>query len=588
MVGLAEIRDSVQHIAEAIASVLNMDVIVSDDQLRNIGDTKKHFDLEVKEIKDTYVLGTVLRTGILQVISGKDDSDICGPCKIREHCNLQAMICVPIRHGGRILGAIGLIAITAEARMTLLENKANLVDYVERMADLMVSKVLEQEATLELTLARNQLVSIMDSIEEGIAAVNDQGRILHVNSILEEILDTPRSQLLERSALDLFSAPYVAALLRDGLPFNNVELKLRSGKGLVHTLISGRPVALGEKSAGSILAFKRMDDVYEIINNLTASTVSTSFDEIVSCSPEMLQLKERALKVARGGSNILITGDSGTGKELFARAIHSSSPRGTKPFIALNCAAVPETLIESELFGYEEGSFTGASRGGRPGKFQLAHGGTIFLDEIGDMPLHLQPKLLRVLQDKLVEKIGGHKSVAVDVRVIAATNKDLETMVDHGEFREDLYYRLNVIPLNIPPLRQRPGDIRLLLAHLLKQYNGKLGKQIKGFSGDVEQALLRCRWKGNVRELANVVEYSVNMEAGPYITLASLPYKLRSASEEPVAAAELKGLRKGEQELIRDALARYGRTVTGKRLTADALGISLSTLYRKLKEFSLG
>jgi sigma-54 dependent transcriptional regulator, acetoin dehydrogenase operon transcriptional activator AcoR len=587
MIGLYEIRTSVQQISEAISSVLNMDVIVSDAGFRKIGDTKKHFDLEVKAIKDTYVLGTVLRTGETMLIAGKDQNPICLTCEERGSCNLQAMICVPIKHEGQVIGSIGLIAITEDKRREMLENRANLIDYVERMSDLIVSKLMEKEAWEKLTVARNQLASIMDSIEEGIAAVDEEGRIIYLNSILEKILGAGRDTLIHQRTVDVFSGPYVSTLLRDGTPFNNLELRIRGTRGEVHTLISGRPVALGERRAGFILAFKKMDDVYEIINNLTSSNLTTSFDEIVSCSPQILQLKEKALKVAKGGSNILITGESGTGKELFARAIHYSSPRNTKPFIALNCAAMPETLIESELFGYEEGSFTGASRGGRPGKFQLAHGGTIFLDEIGDMPLHLQPKLLRVLQEKSVEKIGSHKSISVDVRVIAATHKDLERMVDRGEFREDLYYRLNVIPLHIPPLRERPDDIRLLLSHLLKVYNSKLGKQIKRFSANAERALLSRGWRGNVRELANVVEYSVNMETTSYITEGSLPYKVRIPDDNQATVSAVKGLRKTENEMIREALIRYGHSLPGKRKAAEDLGISLSTLYRKLKELGL-
>ena len=580
---LIEIRDSVQKISEAIASVLNMDVIISDAQFRKIGDTKKHFNLEVKYIKDSYVIGKVLQTGKVRVISGKEDSENCIVCAEKGECNLQAMICVPIRYSDSVIGAIGLIAINAQARTVLLENQANLVGYIERMADLIVSKLLEKEATDKLTVARNQLVSIMNSIDEGIAAVDENGRIIYLNSILQDILGPKVAGPIGENALDIFPDRYVADLIQSGTPFSNIELRIKNASGDAHALISGRPVSLGEKNAGSILAFKKMEDVYEVINNLTSSNRTTSFDEIVGDSREIVQLKEKAMKVAGGGSNILITGESGTGKELFARAIHSTSRRAEKPFIAINCAAMPETLIESELFGYEEGSFTGAARGGRPGKFQLAHGGTVFLDEIGDMPLHLQPKLLRVLQERTIEKIGGHKSVTVDVRMIAATNRNLEEMVERGEFREDLYYRLNVIPLRIPPLRERPGDIRLLLTYLLRQYDSKLGKQIKGFSANAENALLAYRWRGNVRELANAVEYAVNMESSEYVSIASLPQKVREETPR-VEAPKITAIRITESALIRDALAEFGDTVSGKRKAAEALGISLSTLYRKMKE----
>jgi len=583
MAGLLEIRDSVQKVSEAISSVLDVDVIISDAQFRKIGDTKRHFNLEVTQIRDTYVIGNVLKTGQVAVIASKSESPQCVACKEQHECNLRAMICVPIEREGTMIGAIGLIAITEPSRKKLLENKANLIEYTNRMAELIVSKVLEKEATEKLTVAKNQLTSIIDSIEEGIIAVDEDGRIVHTNAVIEEMLRAQRGDLLGQGIEMFFGGTYVKTLLRDGTEFNNIELRIKEPGQGIHALISGKPVVLGEKNVGFILALKKMEDVYKVISNLTSSTVSTSFDEIVGTSPQVVQLKEKALKVAAGNSNILITGESGTGKELLARAIHHSSPRSGKPFIALNCAAMPETLIESELFGFEEGSFTGAARGGRPGKFQLAHGGTIFLDEIGDMPLHLQPKLLRVLQEKSVEKLGGHKSVAVDVRVVAATNKDLEKMVERGEFREDLYYRLSVIPLHIPPLRNRPGDVRLLMSHLLNQYNLKLGKKIKGFTANAEHALMACPWKGNVRELANAVEYSINMESTAYISLDSLPAKVRQGSDALTAPLPESSLRDAENDLIRKTLAEFGDSLQGKRLAAAKLGISLATLYRKLK-----
>jgi len=586
MAGLLEIRDSVQKVSEAISSVLDVDVIISDVQFRKIGDTKRHFNLEVTQIRDTYVIGNVLKTGEVTVIASKAESPQCVACKEQHECNLQAMICVPIERAAARIGAIGLIAITEPSRKKLLENKANLIEFTNRMADLIVSKVLEKEAAEKLTVAKNQLTSIIDSIEEGIAAVDENGRIVHTNSVVDQMLRATRDSLIGQDIEKFFGGTYVKSLLRDGTEFNNIELRIKDPAQGIHALISGKPVVLGEKNVGSILTLKKMEDVYKVINNLTSSTLSTSFDEIVGNSSQIVQLKERALKVAAGSSNILITGESGTGKELLARAIHYSSPRSGKPFIALNCAAMPETLIESELFGFEEGSFTGAARGGRPGKFQLAHGGTIFLDEIGDMPLHLQPKLLRVLQEKSVEKLGGHKSVAIDVRVIAATNKDLERMVERGEFREDLYYRLSVIPLHIPALRNRPGDVRLLMSHLLNQYNLKLGKKIKGFTANAENALLSCQWKGNVRELANAIEYSINMESTAYISIDSLPLKVREAVEVSPSSPAGTTLRDAEDALIRDFLAEYGDSLQGKRLAAAKLGISLSTLYRKLKNLN--
>ena len=587
MTGLLDIRDAVQQVSEAIASVLDIDVIISDADFRKIGDTKKHYKLEVKEIKEKYVIGGVIKTGVTQVIGGKTESEHCLSCGIQENCNLEAMICVPIRNLDQCIGAIGLIAITESSRKRLLENQKNFIEFTERMADLIVGKLREKEATTKLTVARNQLISIMDSIDEGIAATDEGGRIVYLNSVLEEILRSKRETLIGKNIADIFAGPHIAALINDGTKFNNIEWHASNPDYDVHCLISGSTVILETKTAGSIIVLKKMEDVYKVISKLTTAALATSFEQIIGDSPAMLQLKETALRVAKGSSSILITGESGTGKELFARAIHHCSPRSKNPFIAINCAAMPEALIESELFGYEEGSFTGASRGGRPGKFQLAHGGTIFLDEIGDMPLHLQPKLLRVLQEKTVEKLGGHKSITVDVRLIAATNKDLEGMVERGEFREDLYYRINVIPLHIPPLRSRPGDVRQLMTCLLKQYCAKLNKNIKGFTADAESTLLSCRWKGNVRELANVVEYAINMEPSSYITTNSLPFKICEKAQEAVQATSVSTLQLAEKELIRNTLAEFGSSVSAKRRAAETLGISLSTLYRKLKEMEI-
>lgn len=292
-----------------------------------------------------------------------------------------------------------------------------------------------------------------------------------------------------------------------------------------------------------------------------------------------------ALKVAPSNSTILIQGESGTGKELLARAIHQSSNRKTHSFIALNCGAIPENLLESELFGYEEGAFTGAKRGGKLGKFELAHHGTIFLDEIGDMPLHLQVKLLRVLQDRRVERIGSTRSFPVDVRVVAATHRNLEKMVQTGEFREDLYYRLNVIPLNIPTLRERREDIPTLVRFYLDYYCDLVNKQVKFISNEALAILNSYPWPGNVRELANVIEYCVTMAAGEYITADILPVRIKSQPHSPDVGVVL-NLQELERRTITQALAlatEQGR----KEDAAKMLGISRATLFRKIREYAI-
>lgn len=564
-----------------------MDVIISDNEFKKIGDTKKHFDEEVKIIKDSYVIGKVVKTGQPVVIAGMEDSENCIVCDEKDKCKLKAMICNPIRLGKQTIGAIGLIAISEEYKKTLLENQANLIEFLDRMGDLIVSKLLEKEASNKLEVMKNQLISIMDSIDEGIIAADENGYVVYANSVIDKVLHTTQEETMKKRIYEILPQPYIKKLVKENMQFSNIEIAINRDGNEFHALISGKTVQLGGKSAGSILTFKKMDDIYKVINEISLSHVSTSFDDIVGNSQEIVQVKEKAKMVANSNSTILILGESGTGKELFARAIHESSNRRNKPFIAFNCAAIPENLIESELFGYEEGAFTGAVRGGKAGKFQLAHEGTIFLDEIGDMPIHLQTKLLRVLQEKSVEKIGGHKSIPIDTRVIAATNKELDKMAETGEFREDLYYRLNVIPLNIPPLRERKGDIKIILEHFLKVYNKKLNKNIKGFSANVENVLLNNKWKGNVRELENVVEYSVNMETTSYITMNSIPQKMRESEGTSKDGSGIVPLQEMEKRLISQALSFYGDSVTGKAAAAEALNISMATLYRKIKEYNI-
>ena len=584
---LSDIKYEVQKISEAIGSVLNMDVIISDCEFNKIGDTKKHFDEEVKIIKDSYIIGKVVKTGKPVVVSSMEESENCIVCAEKEKCKLKAMICNPIKFENKTLGAIGLIAISETYKKTLLENQINLIEFLDRMGDLIVSKLLEKEASDKLQVVKNQLISIMDSIDEGIIAIDENGFIVYTNSVINDTFNLTSEEIKKRKIYEILPQFYIKKLVKENIQFSNIETAINKNGNDFHALISGKTVELGEKNAGSILTFKKMADVYKVINEISFNNLSTSFDDIIGNSVEITQVKEKAKKVANSNSTILILGESGTGKELFARAIHESSNRKNKPFIAFNCAAIPENLIESELFGYEEGAFTGAVRGGKTGKFQLAQGGTIFLDEIGDMPLHLQTKLLRVLQEKAIEKIGGHKSISIDARVIAATNKELDKMAEAGEFREDLYYRLNVIPINIPPLRERTGDIKIILEYFLKQYNKKLGKNIKGFSANVESVLLNNKWKGNVRELENVVEYSVNMESTSYITMNSIPQKIKNSESNKSDYMNIIPIQEMEKKLIQEALLLYGDSVTGKNMAADALKISMATLYRKIKEYNL-
>lgn len=309
------------------------------------------------------------------------------------------------------------------------------------------------------------------------------------------------------------------------------------------------------------------------------------FDQIIGSSASMQAAKNLAQKVAKSDSTVLISGESGTGKELFAHAIHSESRREMGPFIRVNCAAIPDALLESELFGYEEGAFTGAVRKGKKGKFELADHGTILLDEIGDMPLPLQAKLLRVLQEKEVERVGGTGPISVNVRVIASTNRDLSDMIRKGNFREDLFYRLNVVVLKIPPLRERLEDLPKLAADILEQLMDSTGIVVKEIESDVWETLSSYSWPGNVRELRNVLERAMHMMEGKRLKASHLLFSSSASKQSAFGLLSLKeGLEYAEKEAIVRALAAAG----GNKLeAAKILQISKSGFYQKLEKYGL-
>ena len=326
------------------------------------------------------------------------------------------------------------------------------------------------------------------------------------------------------------------------------------------------------------------DKLTEQINVIRSTDASASF---VGNSLKMQEAIKIAKKVAPSNSTVFIRGESGTGKEIMAKTIHAHSPRRDKLMISLNCAAIPENLVESELFGYEEGAFTGAKKRGSIGKFELADKSTIFLDEIGDMPLPVQTKLLRVLQESKVERIGGKTPIPIDIRVVCATNKNIEQMVLDGTFREDLYYRLNIIPIELPPLRTRREDILELVSYFIVYYNHRLNKNIKQVSREVEKAFLGYDWPGNVRELKNIIEYLANVVEGTEIQLSDLPGHIAFQSHEGYPGWSLEDIMIEYEKRVITNLSKHAHSLDEKKQLADSLKISRATLYRKLKRYGL-
>jgi transcriptional regulator with PAS, ATPase and Fis domain len=435
-----------------------------------------------------------------------------------------------------------------------------------------------------LLLQNNYMNALIESIDSGVIAVDTNGMITHFNSQAKLILNW-HEKLEGKTLSDIFGSQVnLNQMMHSGFEFVDREIFLKSKSGVIQLLITSKPIFDAEqKVIGIIFVFSAIHRIRKLINEMAGSQASFNFEDIIGCSPDIMEAKRLAMLAASGNSTVLILGETGTGKELFAQSIHNLSARKHHPFVAINCGAIPRELLESELFGYTEGSFTGAKRGGRPGKLELANSGTLFLDEIGDMPVDMQVKFLRVLQTGEMCRIGQHKPISIDLRVIAATHFDLEREVNDGNFREDLYYRLNVLPIHIPPLCERSADILLLAKHILSRCRQVFKKPDIKFSPEAERMLIGYNWPGNVRELENVVERAVNLVDEEFIQPEH--FGLQTPENKNIAKKVPRGalLEKAEEQTITEVVETTGYNISE---AAHILGISRATLYNKLKKYN--
>jgi transcriptional regulator of acetoin/glycerol metabolism len=528
----------------------------------------------------TNAIGTALATGQPIQVSGHEH--FC----LRHHC--WTCSAAPITdHDGAI---VAVLDISGPAQAS----NSHTLGMVVAAAGAITMQLAIQRKNLELTMANRRLTSIFNTMSEGVVLVDRRGVVNEVNAVVKKITAKQGGELVGLPIERLFGgvAPFTRRMLADRQPYADVELTVAGKNGASQCLVSGEPVTDGQgEISGGVIVIRPINRVRSLVNRLSGYYTSLSFNDIIGASPVLLEAVRIAAMAAAGSATVLLQGESGTGKDLFAQAIHHRSPRSDGPFIAVNCGAIPRELVGSELFGYEEGAFTGASRGGRPGKFELAGGGTIFLDEIGDMPLDQQAALLRVLEEKKTVRIGGSRLIPADVRVICATNKNLGREVAQGTFRQDLYYRLNVIALTVPPLRDRGDDILLLFDHFL----AKLGKERgRSFAADpaVYAALRRYRWPGNVRELHNIAERAASLAESDAIALRHLPAEISGDAPTPVPAAGHLSLReqtrrRRQQEERRAIAASLGECGGNISQLARRLGVARSTIYRRLRNLGM-
>ena len=429
---------------------------------------------------------------------------------------------------------------------------------------------------------------IQDSILMGIITVDLKGTILTANSFASELFGYSENNLVNMDIRDILKDWYsVYKIVGEEAASYKGDMDVFSKRNRLQLSLTAYPIKNQNKEIiNIILLFDQIKKQRKSIDSIMGGHAIYTFDKIVGKDDNFLHVINFAKKISDSRSNILIMGESGTGKELFAQSIHNHSERSNGSFVALNCGAIPRNLIESELFGYEEGSFTGAKLKGNPGKFEIADGGTIFLDEIGEMPLDLQTRLLRVIEEGTVSRIGSNHERVVDVRVIAATNKNLKHEVESGTFRKDLYYRLNVLPLRLPSLAERKGDIRLLVDYFMERISKKLNKKKIYISNEEIEKLVEYNWPGNVRELENYIELAVNTEMVPDINMLNFEENSNptNSMKAPVTHMNLSSLRDMEKEHIIKVLDFTGKNITQAALV---LGIGRNTLYRKLKDFQI-
>ncbi|MDY6864163.1 MAG: sigma 54-interacting transcriptional regulator [Thermodesulfobacteriota bacterium] len=452
---------------------------------------------------------------------------------------------------------------------------------------------LKQHAVLEeLNFYIKELDATIDSMSDGLITTNLKGEILEINRAAEEILALKRDDIKFKNIdRQIQAKPDFLALIDKTLKSGNIlsddEINITS-KGRTKRFIASIKLIEGEnkEAVGVVILLKNIKRIKKIAEKIISSQARYTLKDILGESSRIKDARYQIVMAARTPSNVLIEGESGTGKELFAHSIHNLSHRSDGPFISLNCSAIPQELFESILFGYEKGAFTGAKKEGHPGKFELADGGTLFLDEIGELPLTMQVKLLRVLSEGWVERLGGKNPIIMNVRIIAATNKVIMDEVKKGKFRTDLYYRLNVLNLNIPPLRERKEDIPILVNHFIKKVGYHMGKEIESVSSEFIQVLKDYSWPGNVRELQNVIERALNVARRPMLDIDCVPDYLKNPKESFIGNFEaLLPLSTMEKNLIKHVLIKCQGN---KSKAANILGIGRDTLYRKLREYSPG
>ncbi|EGZ7323114.1 Fis family transcriptional regulator [Escherichia coli O111:NM str. 03-3484] len=580
---LMQIQPTIQRFARMLASVLQLEVEIVDENLCRVAGTGAFGKFLGRQLSgNSRLLRHVLETKTEKVVTQSRFDPLCEGCDSKENCREKAFLGTPVILQDRCVGVISLIAVTHEQQEHISDNLREFSDYVRHISTIFVSKLLEDQGPGDNI--SKIFATMIDNMDQGVLVVDDESRVQFVNQTALKTLGVVQNNIIGKPIRFrplTFESNFTHGHMQHIVSWDDKsELII----GQLHN-IQGRQLFL--------MAFHQSHTSFSVAN----APDEPHIEQLVGECRVMRQLKRLISRIAPSPSSVMVVGESGTGKEVVARAIHKLSGRRNKPFIAINCAAIPEQLLESELFGYVKGAFTGASANGKTGLIQAANTGTLFLDEIGDMPLMWQAKLLRAIEAREILPIGASSPIQVDIRIISATNQNLAQFIAEGKFREDLFYRLNVIPITLPPLRERQEDIELLVHYFLHLHTRRLGSVYPGIAPDVVEILRKHRWPGNLRELSNLMEYLVNVvPSGEVIDSTLLPPNLLNngtteqsdvteVSEAHLSLDDAGGtaLEEMEKQMIREALSRHN----SKKQVADELGIGIATLYRKIKKYEL-
>jgi sigma-54 dependent transcriptional regulator, acetoin dehydrogenase operon transcriptional activator AcoR len=563
-------RNTIQSFCNVLQPMISTELMVIDQHLIAVAGTGPYRkNVGTRRPRDSYVHKSILYGESFDIGSPKETRE-CLKCEIRSICPYSSVISSPIKYGDKVVGIFGFLGYNHHQRTTMTDKALCLSRFSEEIAALMAEMFVGRASDQVRLLSSDGMTQIISSVEQGLILIDQDDRIININESGENLLGAKKSELLGRHSEFLKEEIDVVA---QGV--GQIEQPKSKNTKLSACKI---PIRSDRPRDGHILLFRHPSRPHTPKSVYVKAVPDL---RLIGRSATIAGLKDLVQKISRGNSTVLITGQTGTGKELIAALIHYESPRRYHPFITINCSAVPDALFESELFGYTGGAFTGAHKNGKIGKFEMANHGTLFLDEIGYLSLSGQSKILRFLDNYVLEKVGGLQAPKIDVRIVAATNKNLKRMVQEKLFLEDLYFRLNVIPLHVPPLKERVTDIPLLLQYFLDQANQNLGHAVKGFSPEALAFLITYRWPGNVRELKNVVEYVCNIREVGLAELEDLPPYLME-SKTLKKEMESKTVDQVERLLIDEAIRMFGTSTKGKRAAAAYLGISMATLYRRL------